>query len=120
MFPVSSGTNLALSVQPSDNRRIFPTNFLGELSQYGVLGLRLPSANREASGDNHTSDFLIARGDTLKDRKALKGSSSTLCLVGKHTTNCTPEHLRWGTVVDGSASGVGVACLAEERLEVYW
>jgi len=75
---------------------------MAETANGAVLAAGLQPQNADGLGNDHALLAVIWGRDTLEDLEAPHSGSSTSSLVRDHTTDSSPEDLRWGAEVEGT------------------
>jgi len=90
-----SSSDFSLLFQGSDFLGILPSNLLCKNSQRAVLAARLETQLSECGRDNHSLHLVVWRRDSVYNLQSSKSLSTSWSLVGQHSSDCSPEHLRW-------------------------
>jgi len=114
---VLGGSHLALNLQLLDGGLVLPPDLVGETANGAVVAAGGESEDTEGLGADHSLGALQVLGDTLVALQSVEGVLGTVGVVtvvlGHHTTDGAEEHVRRGTVVEGTLLGVGEGSLAE-------
>ena len=90
-LPELGGLDLSLLLKTSDKVLSGPANLLCELSENAELSVGLQSEDLEGVGNNDSLLLVIGEGDSFEDLQAAESGRSLGGLVGKHSSNHSPE-----------------------------
>lgn len=106
---------------PSNDVLVLPAELVADTTDGAVLAARLQPQHTESLGNDHALLLVIWGRNTLEGLEALHSSGTASGLVRDHTTDGSPEDLRWGTEVEGTWC-VTVSTIAElsSHPQVWW
>jgi len=110
------GFDLSLLFKSGDKFFSSPSSHLSEVSVNAEVSVSLHSDNLKGLWDNHSLLLVIWRWDSFEDLDVLKSSLTLWGLVREHSSDGSPEHSRWGSVMLELSSWVGVVGLIDELL----
>jgi hypothetical protein len=117
---VESGrSDLSLVLKLGNDSLVLPSDLVGKTAQNGVLAVGGKTKNAKSLRNDDSLDLVVRRGDTLENLQVGKSGGTTGSLVGKHTTDGSPENLAGGAEVEGTATGVSVDVLLKEGKEFH-
>lgn len=115
---VESGASLlSLFFDGFDDLLLFPADLGAQITQNAVGSEALQSEDLEGLGNNLSLFHVVGGGDTFEAFHSGKSSSTSLCLVGKHTSDGSPEDSGGSSVMGVTSSGVVGHSLSEEFME---
>ena len=84
-----------------------PSDLTGEVSQLAELSEAAQLYSSQSIRNDLSFFSIIRSGDSLEDFESAQGSGADGDLVWQHTSDGSPYHSGWSSVVDVSSSGVG-------------
>lgn len=111
---------LTTHFQSSDHVLVLPSYFMGKTAQWAVLASVVQLKNTQSRWHHHALLLVIRRWNTFGDTQTAQSFFTSLCLVGDHSTNGTPENLRWSAEVEWSTLGVYITPLAQKSQVLHY
>jgi len=93
---------------------VAPSDLGSKISKTAEFASRSQTKVGQSSGDNLTLNLVVRVRHTFKDLEAVHSKSSSLGLVGNHSSDGSPEDAGGGTIVKGSSSRICVHALLKE------
>jgi len=91
-----------------------PADLVRQTTELAVLAARLQTQHSQGRWNDQALLFVVRRGDPFVHFEALQGFLTPVDLMGKHTSNSSPEDHARGTVVERSACWISVHALLQE------